>query len=267
MSEIKRKGSRSAKDIPVSILDQLNRGEIETANLVEWLAVDQKLLLENVLKQIDRTHYLKPITDRITSLQKQTVNTINESIGNCILEIATAQNDFEILTSIQLHQSDFVRCWGIYTISHNTKLSIAEKLVLIKPFAADTHFGVREISWLAIRPDLIKNLEESLTILSNWATHTDENVRRFASEATRPRGVWSEHIEKLKQKPELGLVILESLHADPSKYVQNSVANWLNDASKTQPQFVIDICKKWQEKSPSKETTYILKKALRTIEK
>lgn len=37
MTEIKRKGARSTKYIPTNILVQLNRGEIETANLVEWL--------------------------------------------------------------------------------------------------------------------------------------------------------------------------------------------------------------------------------------
>ncbi|WP_374099868.1 hypothetical protein [Riemerella anatipestifer] len=51
MTEIKRKGSKSTKDIPKEILEQLNCGQIETANLIEWLAVDQRLLLENLLKQ------------------------------------------------------------------------------------------------------------------------------------------------------------------------------------------------------------------------
>ena len=60
MTEIKRKGSRSAKDIPKEILEQLNKGEIETTNLVEWLAVDQRTLLENLLKQTERTAYLIP---------------------------------------------------------------------------------------------------------------------------------------------------------------------------------------------------------------
>ena len=45
MVEIKRKGAKSIKDIPKDILEQLNRGEIETANLVEWLAINQRLLL------------------------------------------------------------------------------------------------------------------------------------------------------------------------------------------------------------------------------
>jgi 3-methyladenine DNA glycosylase AlkC len=267
MSEIKRKGSRSVKDIPGSILAQLNKGEIETANLVEWLAVDQKLLLENLLQEFKRTLYLKPILKSIDSLAKQTVNTINETIGNSLMELAKQENDDDILELIKLHRSDLVRCWATYAIGRNAKLSIEEILIQIQPFAADKHFGVREICWLAVRSALIKNLDRGLTILSNWAKNPDENIRRFASEATRPRGVWSEHIEELKKNPELGLPILEPLKSDPSKYVQNSVANWLNDASKTKPEFVLDICAEWKEKSPSKETAYIIKKALRTIQK
>jgi 3-methyladenine DNA glycosylase AlkC len=47
-------------------------------------------------------------------------------------------------------------------------------------------------------------IKKGIEILSGWAKHTDENVRRFASEATRPRGVWCEYIEALKNNPKLG---------------------------------------------------------------
>ncbi|NOU20089.1 MAG: DNA alkylation repair protein [Bacteroidales bacterium] len=267
MTELKRKGSKSTKDIPKDILEELNNGQIETANLVEWLAVNQRLLLENLLKNSGRIKYLKPILTDIDNLKKQTVNTINEAIGTGLFNQSTLNSDTEILTIIATHKSDLVRCWATYTIGRNQKLNIKQILQQIQPFSADNHFGVREICWLAVRPIIAKNLTESLEILSKWTSHKDENIRRFSSEATRPRGVWCEHIEELKQNPELGLPILEPLKSDKSKYVQGSVGNWLNDASKTQPEFVIDICNKWEKESKTKETAYIIKKALRTIEK
>ncbi len=145
MTEVKRKGSRSAKEIPKEILDQLNRGEIETANLVEWLAVDQRLLLENLLKQFDRTQYLQPILNDIENLKKKTVNTINEAIGTGLFEQSLKNNDAEILAIITNHTSDLIRCWATYTIGKNQALNITQKLEKIQPFSADKHFGVREI--------------------------------------------------------------------------------------------------------------------------
>jgi 3-methyladenine DNA glycosylase AlkC len=267
MPEIKRKGSRSTKDIPTEVMLQLNYGEIETANLVEWLAVDQRVLLQHLLKKLDRNHYYDSIILDIEELKKQTVNTVNEAIGIGFLKNIQANNDFEIFTKIANHTSDCVRCWATYIIGFDSNLSITEKLNQIQPFAADSHFGVREICWLALRQSISYNLTESLSILSKWTLNSDENIRRFASEATRPRGVWCAHIEVLKQNPQLALSILEPLKSDISKYVQNSVANWLNDASKTKPEFVIEICKRWKNESVSKETIYIINRALRTLEK
>jgi 3-methyladenine DNA glycosylase AlkC len=267
MTEVKRKGSKSIKDIPKGILEQLNRGEIETANLVEWLAIDQSLLLEYVLKQFDRTAFLSPILANIEMLKKRTVNTINETIGIGLLEQSLKNRDSEILTRLSKHQADSVRCWVTYAIGRNQNLDITEKLLHLQPFSADKHFGVREICWMAVRPSIASNLHKSIEILATWTSNKDENIRRFASEATRPRGVWCEHIEELKQNPTLGLIILEPMKSDAAKYVQDSVANWLNDASKTQPDFVKNLCQKWKHESATKETAYIIKRALRSIEK
>lgn len=264
---IKRKGARSAKEIPGEILQQLNSGEIETANLVEWLAVDQKLLLENLLVKHNRTDYLDPILNKINQLKKQTVNTINEAIGTIFFELTHENEDFSFLEIICNHKADLVRCWATYTIGKNQNLHIEETLQQIQKFAADKHFGVREICWMAVRPKIKDNLTKSIEILSEWTANEDENIRRFTTESTRPRGVWCEHIEDLKQNPELALPILETLKSDSSKYVQDSVGNWLNDASKTQPDFVQEICQRWSLESDSKATQYIIKKALRTLNK
>jgi len=263
----KRKGARSITDIPADVLEQLNRGEIETVNLTEWLAVDQRLLLENLLQQNNRSEYLKPVLEQVNQLKKQTVNTINETIGIGLLNLAVKNEDDEFLLKLSVHPADLVRCWAAYTIGRNSNLELEEKLGRIQTFASDTHFGVREICWMTVRPDIARNLDESLSVLSGWTKHNNENVRRFASESTRPRGVWCEHIDTLKQNPGLGLEILEPLRSDSSRYVQDSVGNWLNDASKSQPEFVVEICDEWLRESPTKETQYIVKKTLRTIKK
>lgn len=267
MTEAKRKGSRSIKEIPASVLEQLNRGEIESANLVEFLGVERKVLIENLLLLYDRKHYLQPIFSKIDRLEKRTANTINAAIGAGLFEQVVRNNDRDLLPILSTHPSDIVRCWATYLIGNNAELNIEQMLAAIRPFAADRHFNVRECAWCDVRKSIAQNLTESLVLLSAWAMDDDENIRRFASEATRPRGVWCEHIIPLKQNPELGLPILEPLKSDESKYVRDSVGNWLNDASKTHPEFVTVLCERWSKESDTKNTQYIIKKALRTIEK
>jgi len=265
MTQTKRKGARTMRDIPQNILEQLNRGEIETANLVEWLAIDRRLLLENLLVQHNREKYLQPILEQVDKLKKQTTITIAYEIGTGLSEQVKMHNDDDFFQKIATHQSDFVRAWATDIVGKNTELNIEQMLAEIKPFAADRHFNVRESAWSAVRTSIVQNIHESIAVLSEWSKDDDENIRRFASEATRPRGVWCEHIKELKQNPELGLPILELLKSDFSRYVQNSVANWLNDASKSQPEFVVELCKRWEKESDTKETKYIIKRALRTV--
>ncbi|MGL4598883.1 MAG: DNA alkylation repair protein [Bacteroidia bacterium] len=267
MATEKRKGAKSVKEIPPEILKQLNNGTLETANLVEWLAIDQRQLLQHFLHQTGYAHAYDTILKQIAALKKQTFNTVNEAIAKGLLDLANQHKDQKLLTQASKHTADLVRCWAAYMIGRNEKKALDERFKAMTTLAADSHFGVREVAWLAIRPDLAKHIDESIVLLTSWAKDKNENIRRFATEATRPRGVWCEHIEVLKQNPEKALPILEPLKSDSAKYVQDSVGNWLNDASKTQAKFVTDLCKRWTKASPTKETAYIIKKALRTIEK
>lgn len=262
-----RKGARSMKEIPSAILRKLNAGEIEAVNLTESLAIDQKKLLENFLLQNGRTDYLEPILKSVDTAAKISYNTMSEIIGEELLLQAGKHGDEQLFSLLRNHLSDMVRCWAAYFISRDKALSIAELLEKIKPFAADSHFGVREIAWLSVRPRIAEELLPSIEILSSWTSSLDENIRRFSTESTRPRGVWCKHIPLLKESPEVALPILEPLKSDSSKYVRDSVGNWLNDASKSNPIFVQEICTRWCAESDTKETQYIVKKALRTLSK
>ena len=83
----------------------------------------------------------------------------------------------------------------------------------------------------------------------------------------RTRGVWCKHIVEFKEEPWLGLGIIGPMKSDESKYVQLSVGNWLNDASKSQASWVKKLCLEWQAQSPTNHTYNICKRAQRTINK
>lgn len=164
------------------------------------------------------------------------------------------------------HPSDTVRGWAVFALVPQDGDSDVETLLaLARPTADDPHFGVREWSWMAVRPHLVTQLDDAISALQQWTSDSSERIRRFACEVLRPRGVWARHIPELKKEPGRGLPLLEPLRADSSRYVQDSVANWVHDASKTQPDWAIGLCKRWQEESPAPATQRIIRRALRSI--
>ena len=265
---LNRKGARKPADVPLEILELLNEGQIATVNLSEWLAEDQTALLRNFLKEVKHLpEIFEEIEQGIQQLKKQTVNTVNERIGKGLYQYIETSGNKELFDLMSQHTSDIVRGWAVYVVSNQLALSITRLLELAKPFAADNHFGVRELAWLSMRPVMVKFLDKSIEEMEKWALSADENVRRFACESLRPRGVWCAHINDLKENPNQAINILESLKNDPSKYVRDSVGNWINDASKTAPDWVEDLCERWESESDTKETRYIIKRGLRTLKK
>jgi len=266
---LNRKGARKASDIPNEVLMLLNEGKIESVNLTEWQTVHHMTLLKNVLPSLGLEEKLEFV---LSEMEQQKVETgmkairLIGSLLDTILKDESATNKENIIKKCAHHVSDSVRCWAAF-MNKNNDHTLEEKLLYINPFAADHHFGVREIAWMSIREDLSANIENSVDLLFEWAKSEDENIRRFSLESIRPRGVWTKHIEILKEKPHIALPILNLLKSDSSKYVQDSVGNWLNDASKTQPDFVITLCEKWSKESDTKATSKIIKKAQRTIMK
>ncbi len=165
------------------------------------------------------------------------------------------------------HRSDIVRIWACLALRHDPRPTVAERLEGTRPFAADRNMSVREFAIDVFRPLLLADLRPTLDLLLPWVHDPDPNIRRCAIEGSRPRGVWAAHILALKQDPAEALPLLEPVRADPGRYVQNAVANWINDAARTNSDCVVELCRRWQSESPSPATAYIVRRGLRTLRK
>ncbi len=260
-----RKGARSFGDIPPEVLERLERGEIASASLAEFLAVDRLRLLGAVLTRCGRAELFPPIAERVAAVAKPAFKTIHEALSEGLAEQIVRRGDDALAAQLAAHPSDIVRCWGCRVAVRRSPQHIGALLEAVRPFAADPHFNVRECAWSDVRGALIRETDEGLRLLERWVADPDERIRRFASELTRPRGVWCMHIERLKKHPEAGLPLLEPLRADPSHYVRCSVGNWLNDAAKSRPDFVRALCSRWLRESDIPATRAIVRRALRTI--
>lgn len=260
-----RKGAARIALIPAEVLEALNEGLVPTVNLNEFLALDLPRLARNVACHIGLDPDAERLSDTLAMLQAFKPVRRHEHVARALYDVASPRADRDaVAQALATHASDVARSWAAQWVLFSG-LPLGEKLHAVRRFAADGHFGVREIAWMAVRDEVAGAVDEAIALLRPWVTDPDENIRRFASESTRPRGVWCAQIEALKAQPWRGLTLLEPLKADPSRYVQNSVANWLNDAAKTQPAWVEEVCARWQAESHAPETLYIARRATRSL--
>ncbi len=118
----------------------------------------------------------------------------------------------------------------------------------------------------AIRHFINRWPEETLADLTLWARDDNYHVRRLVSEGTRPRLPWGKNIVVGIKAP---LPLLDTLHADRTRYVTRSVANHLNDIAKHEPDLVFETLRRWrsegQQKAP--ELDWMTRHALRSLVK
>lgn len=247
---------KRVSDISKDRLEALNAGSMEAATLTECLAVDFAALMRRTLPDLG--------TQAAETMQQAGSEGISRRMalaGRMIHD----RHALGTLDALRSHNSDTVRGWACFVIGADKQADLSTRLALIQPLADDSHFGVREWAWMALRPYLAADIGHAIAQLASWISMPSERLRRFASEATRPRGVWCPHIEALKQAPEIALPILEPLRADAATYVQDSVGNWLNDASKTCAPWVQSTCARWTRESTLPATARITKRALRSL--
>ncbi len=117
-----------------------------------------------------------------------------------------------------------------------------------------------------IRPFLNRWPVETLARLDKWCHDPNYHVRRLVSEGTRPRLPWARNITL---DPAVPLRFLDTLHADPTRYVTRSVANHVNDLSRIMPGTVVARLAGWRSagRQAAKELDWITRHALRTAVK
>ncbi len=116
----------------------------------------------------------------------------------------------------------------------------------------------------AIRPFLIREPDRTLAQLLQWVEDSDQHVRRWVSEGSRPRLPWGQRLQFLVDDPSPVLPLLEALRDDPEEYVRRSVANNLNDIAKDHPDVVVNVCRRWS-KGASKNRQRLIRHALRSL--
>lgn len=131
--------------------------------------------------------------------------------------------------------------------------------------AAMEHLTKRASCEFAVRPYLREHWELAYAKLEEFTRHPCADVRRLASEGMRPRLPWGASVARLGSDFGPGLALLERLRHDESETVRRSVANHLNDVSKSSPELAVATVERWS--AEPKTDQRMLRHALRTLVK
>jgi len=132
-------------------------------------------------------------------------------------------------------------------------------------FWAMNQFTRRFTAEFCIRPFLRDDSARVLDYLNDWVSDPSEHVRRLVSEGTRPFLPWGLGVPTLSEHRDSILALLDQLKCDDSQYVRRSVANHLNDLSRTDADRVTTLCSEWLIQSESHLP--LIRHALRTLVK
>lgn len=257
-----RPAPRRQSEVTGNVRLALNQGRIESKNLVEWLCVDRLALLHSLNQSLNWNLELSTKKDLAPLAPLSKLQQSKQIAKLLAAQINPTDQRFQ---QLQSHPSDVAREWAALIIGSWPEMPFQRRLAWMKPLADDANASTREIAWIALREHVIDDPANAINRLIPWTGSRNDRLRRYASEITRPRGVWCRHCPTLIENPSLALPLLTPLRSDDSLYVRNSVANWLNDASKSQPLWVQQLSSLWLNESPTPETNYIVRRALRTL--
>ncbi|BCN93490.1 hypothetical protein THMIRHAM_12750 [Thiomicrorhabdus immobilis] len=188
------------------------------------------------------------LKQRVRKLSKQLNRSLNSSYRESLSLLQMVSVEFSGLFHFIF--ADFVELYGLDEFEAS-----------MQALALFTQNSTAEY---AIRVFINQYPEQSKQQLLIWSKSDDAHLRRLASEGVRPRLPWATHLPWIAKNPDWVRPILENLKSDSSRYVQKSVANLINDLSKTQREWVLDLAETWMLNACT-ETQWIIKHGLRTL--
>jgi 3-methyladenine DNA glycosylase AlkC len=214
--------------------------------------VAKKILFQGLSERIQQVR--KSLFNHLPKCYEQSLAILLKSLPGILpndafdtkLDLAS-QNGF-----IMMSLMAFVSRYGI----EHYQLSMNALKEMTKRFSAEG----------SIRYFIIRYPAQVLEIFSSWVTDDSAHVRRLVSESTRPRLPMMMALPEFKKDPSPILPFLDSLKNDRELFIRRSVANNLNDIAKDNPDIVTSLLKQWSH-NKSKNMTWLIKHALRTLEK
>jgi len=212
---------------------------------------DEKSFTEEIVSQFDKLELKARIHWISTIIRKYLPDSYIESVKILLNSIENSKGEGRFVFSAY---PDFVSTYGC---------NIEHLEVSLKMLGEFTKLSSAEF---AIRFFINEFPEAAYKKMYEWSKSENVDQRRLSSEGLRPKLPWAKGIKFEIGK---GALPLNNLYYDDVRYVTRSVANHLNDISKTDPMLVLDTLKEWKQSNKQKniEMDYIISHSLRTLVK
>lgn len=235
----------------------------------DWTLVDQiGVRISKIDSEFDKDHFREIISkDLLRMSMKDRIHEISIGLYSSIGKPYASSVDL-LLKAMDVTSEAFgvMRGFPVWVIANVIEMyGLDHPWVSLQAIHKITQHFTGEF---AIRPYLEHYPEQTLRTLREWAVDSSPDVRRLVSEGLRPRLPWASRVSWLMEDPSIIISLLDELRADSSEYVRRSVANNLNDISKSYPDEVVSCLTRWQiEDGESKNLDALVRHACRGMVK
>jgi 3-methyladenine DNA glycosylase AlkC len=167
----------------------------------------------------------------------------------------TPKDSFRMARALFSAEGFQARTLATFIFGHLAAASSGSLAFLRTRVSQDEDWRVQEILAQAFdRYCANTGYEQALSIIKDWLTDSNPNVRRAVTEGLR---IWTRR-PYFRDHPGIAIRLLSQLRDDRSEYVRRSVGNALRDVSKTHKALVKAELQKWDVSNKRIEQTYRL---------